>query len=248
MLQQLSIRFCTYFKRIERFQYDSETYDTYTAFCLKSGCFAYRIGDGNEQMLLAGEMVICPPQSPFARRIVEPIELLMIQFETDNTHICVAESVKLSDGCRLSQDLVSLEECLFCKDLQRYPRFEHYAKDVLYMMDNRWADNTPFAQIRQYMHRHYTEPLQVEELAKRCGYSSVHFINSFKQYYGQTPKQYLAKLRLNQAKEWLMMTDKTSKEIACACGFQDELYFLRFFKQHTGLTPKQFRKENTVRM
>ena len=71
--------FCTYFKRIERFRYEYEIYEEYVAFCVKQGSFTYQIGDEKEEIASEGEIVICPPNHRFVRKIKEPAELCMIK-------------------------------------------------------------------------------------------------------------------------------------------------------------------------
>lgn len=72
------------------------------------------------------------------------------------------------------------------------------------------------------------------------GYS--YFRKMFKQYTGIAPVQYQLDLKIRRAREMLVATDKTIKEIAFELGFQSIHYFSRIFKKKTGMAPSDIRK------
>jgi AraC-like DNA-binding protein len=76
------------------------------------------------------------------------------------------------------------------------------------------------------------------------GYS--YFRKMFKKYTGVPPVQYHLDLKILRAKELLLNTDKSIKEISYELGFQSIYYFSRVFKSKLGLSPSVIRK--TVRV
>ena len=239
---EINLTFCTYFKSIKRFVYKQERYEEYVAFCVKRGKFRYSIGEGEVQIISAGEVVICPPNNSFHREIIEETELCMIKFNgVDASHFC-GKTIKVSNLFRFNDDLAMLEPCMFCDTLSCNPTFAHYCMDILYLVLLGMEDNRQCAQVKRYIEQNYDKELFIFDLAKQMGYSVPHLINKFKGSYGVTPKAYLSQVRVNKAKELLTTTELLSREIAYAIGFSDELYFIRFFKKQTGVTPLQFRK------
>lgn len=93
-----------------------------------------------------------------------------------------------------------------------------------------------------YMQSNYSKKITLEELALEAHYSPFHFIRLFKKETGKTPFQYLTKVRLEKAKEFLTATDKPVTEICFQCGFQNSSHFANFFKLHTGISPSKFRR------
>lgn len=243
MASDIELIFCTYFKRLERFRYEYETYGEYVAFCVKTGSFYYRIDDEKEKIVSKGEIVICPPNCKFKRRIIAPAEICMIKFNlADKFHILASnQKIKCSNILRFNDDLCRLEHCLFCYTLSEEKLFAHYCMDILYLAANSAQDIDSLTSVKNYIEQNYNQRIYVHELAKRSGYTTPHLINKFKLYYGVTPKAYASQIRILKAKELLLTTDDPSREIANTLGFSDELYFIRFFKHHTGSTPKQFR-------
>lgn len=235
--------FCTYFKKLEHFQYECEVYGEYVAFCVKSGAFYYQIEQEKEYLLSEGEFVICPPDHCFNRRIKITAEICMIKFELTGDLPIVGKKIKASNIMRFNDDLKKLEACLFCYDLPKSPLFSHYCADIIYLAINSVQIDDGISNLKKYIDQNYTKELYISELAKEMGYTPAHLINKFRAYYEITPKAYLSHVRLLKAKELLLTTDLLSREIAYALGFKDELYFIRFFKKRTGTTPKQFRKQ-----
>ncbi|MDQ6419532.1 AraC family transcriptional regulator [Paenibacillus sp. LHD-117] len=93
-----------------------------------------------------------------------------------------------------------------------------------------------------YMVGHYAENMTVEELAKMAGMSSSHYSRLFKKYASASPIHYLTQLRMDRAKELLILSDYKLKAVAQSIGYEDELYFSRLFKKFTGQSPSQYAK------
>jgi len=72
------------------------------------------------------------------------------------------------------------------------------------------------------------------------GYS--YFRKMFKKYTGVPPVQYHLDLKILRAKEMLLYTDKSIKEISYDLGFQSIYYFSRIFKNKLGVSPSEIRK------
>ena len=72
------------------------------------------------------------------------------------------------------------------------------------------------------------------------GYS--YFRKMFKKYTGVPPVQYHLDLKVLRAKEMLLYTDKSIKEISYELGFQSNYYFSRIFKNKLGVSPSEIRK------
>ncbi len=242
MLSNIQLTFCTYFKNIQRFVYEWETYEDYVAFCVKQGSFSYQIGEDKEGVVSEGEIVICPPNHRFYRKIIRSAEICMIKFKTAEPFLVAGKKIRVSNILRFNDDLAKLEYCLFCDSLVNEPTFLHYCMDILYIAVEGVGENSRISFAKNYIEQNYDKEIFISELAKQMGYSMPHLINKFKAHYGITPKAFISRVRILKAKELLLSTDKLSREVAYCLGFADELYFIRFFKKHTGLTPKQFRK------
>jgi len=94
---------------------------------------------------------------------------------------------------------------------------------------------------RFYMREHVEDEIDLEKLAEtNCvGYS--YFRKMFKKYTGIAPHQYHIDLKLMRAKELILTTDKSIKEISYELKFQSIHYFSRLFKKKLGICPSELR-------
>lgn len=105
------------------------------------------------------------------------------------------------------------------------------------------ANHGAIKRILTYMHAHYMEPISMKALAKMHGVSPTNFAGLFKKHTGITPIQYLTRLRVEQAKPWLLARERLG-EVARRVGYRDELYFSRIFKKVAGVTPTVYAKQH----
>ncbi len=81
----------------------------------------------------------------------------------------------------------------------------------------------------------------LEEAAKLANCSVAHFIRLFKNQTGKTPWAVVMERKIAKAKELLITTPLSIKEIAHQLNFEHSDYFAKAFSKHTGLTPKKYR-------
>ncbi|MFK7693407.1 AraC family transcriptional regulator [Paenibacillus sp. HJGM_3] len=86
----------------------------------------------------------------------------------------------------------------------------------------------------------YAQPVSIQHLAQSLGYHRTHLTKLFKQATGQSPMQYLLKIRMDRAKV-LLLDDLTVEQVASSVGFADSLYFSKQFKRWHGCTPSEYR-------
>ena len=96
-------------------------------------------------------------------------------------------------------------------------------------------------QVAEYISAHYAEPLTLEEVAGHIHLNPSYLSTIFKKITNLSFREYLNKVRIEEAQRLLLNTDYSIIEISTACGFNDQSYFSKVFKRYTGMTPKRFR-------
>ena len=104
------------------------------------------------------------------------------------------------------------------------------------------GNDRPAQAIIQYIQEHYCENLSIAGLAEQFGFSANYVSSLLKQELGISYNKYITQLRLNRAKELLLATRKSVKEITEICGYYSQSHFTKLFMEHEGCTPAEFRK------
>ncbi|WP_277713130.1 helix-turn-helix transcriptional regulator [Paenibacillus mucilaginosus] len=92
------------------------------------------------------------------------------------------------------------------------------------------------------IHEELGGEMTAQEAARRVHMSRSHFSECFKAIVGCTFNEYLRKVRMAKAEEFLIHTDKPVQWIAEKTGYLDEKYFRRTFREVTGLLPSEYRQ------
>ncbi|MGN7455741.1 helix-turn-helix transcriptional regulator [Paenibacillus pasadenensis] len=100
---------------------------------------------------------------------------------------------------------------------------------------------TRLGEIMTYIHAHYDKELSIDEFAARLNMSPGYFSRVFKEEIGEKYVDYIAKYRLEKAKELLLATDLRIDDIAEKVGYWGRNSFHRVFRKHEGITPSQYR-------
>jgi len=98
----------------------------------------------------------------------------------------------------------------------------------------------------RYMEEHFAEHIDIKMLAQMENYNPTYYIGWFKEKTGQTPNDYLNRLRIEKAKELLINTRYRIIDIALQAGYANGSTFARAFKGAQGQSPGEFRQKNRV--
>lgn len=93
-----------------------------------------------------------------------------------------------------------------------------------------------------YITEHYAEDITVQALARQANLNPVYFGKLFKATTGSTCKEYLNRIRINNAEMMLSSGDFNVSETAERCGFHDISYFSNLFKKMKGYSPSSAHK------
>ena len=83
----------------------------------------------------------------------------------------------------------------------------------------------------------------VSDILDKTSYSHTHLIRVFKKYFGCSIVEYLKKVKISFAIDYLKHSSYNISEIATILGFSSVSHLNHIFKEATGKSPLQFRKE-----
>jgi YesN/AraC family two-component response regulator len=104
------------------------------------------------------------------------------------------------------------------------------------------AEPASITRARQFILEHRGEELSLATVAKAVNISSYYFCKTFKKVTGLNFTDYLARARVEKAKELLLEPNARVSEIVFEVGFQSITHFNRIFKRHVGKSPTEYRK------
>ncbi|MCF0133967.1 MAG: PocR ligand-binding domain-containing protein [Blautia sp.] len=108
---------------------------------------------------------------------------------------------------------------------------------------NEYANHEAVQRAIIFMGQNFDQDLTLSKVAIQVYLNPAYFSTIFKKSTGMSFKEYLTKLRVDEAKRLLTNTDYTILDIAVACGFDNQSYFSKVFKKYTGFSPKAYRSE-----
>jgi AraC-like DNA-binding protein len=88
----------------------------------------------------------------------------------------------------------------------------------------------------------FEEPskLDLTFLANETRVHPAHISRDFQRYFHCTMSEYVRRLKVEKAGEYLATGKYTLAEVAYQCGFADQSHFIRIFKKFKGITPQQY--------
>jgi AraC-like DNA-binding protein len=100
--------------------------------------------------------------------------------------------------------------------------------------------------VRDFIDRHYDEPLDLDALAVVAGMSKYHFLRSFASTYGATPAHYLTERRIERAQDLLRATNLTVTEICFLVSYSSLGSFSSRFHELVGVSPSEYQAKNAA--
>lgn len=99
-------------------------------------------------------------------------------------------------------------------------------------------------QANAFTELHYGEQgFSVQKVAGHIGISKNYFTSLYKEKAGINFWDHVMELRIQKAKEYLLLTEDTVGRIARRVGYESEYHFSRKFKEYAGESPNQYRKQ-----
>ena len=114
-------------------------------------------------------------------------------------------------------------------------------------MEHHLGELALLRRVRDRIDREYTEPLDVEALARGVNMSAGHLSRQFRRAYGEPPYAYLMTRRIERAMALLRRGDLSVTEVCFAVGCSSLGTFSSRFTELVGVPPSVYRREAAAR-
>lgn len=186
-------------------------------------------------------------QSIVDSSILEPDKLLVPSRGT------LAQPEKVIILLRLLQDYVRSHYLLIAKNYLSTSvlcEINNQSSSILSREDKMAASYQKqlYNDILDYIKYHIHQDLKVNDIAEHFGYNGKYLSHTFKKIVGMTLKQYIIKIKMEEAAFLLSDTNLSIKEISDALGYSDNHNFMKLFKRQMGMTPSEYRNSHSKRI
>jgi transcriptional regulator GlxA family with amidase domain len=96
---------------------------------------------------------------------------------------------------------------------------------------------------QNFIESRYSDPISVEQIAAQAHMSKRNFIRRFKAATGNTPIEYIQRVKIEAAKKALERTGGDVNSVMYDAGYNDVKTFRKVFRQVTGMTPQDYRRK-----
>lgn len=102
--------------------------------------------------------------------------------------------------------------------------------------------NTVIEQAKEYIQKNFGKDISLDDVSREVDISPYYFSKIFKDSTGKNFIEYLTEVRIERAKELLVSSGCSMKEICSSVGYSDPNYFSRAFKKNVGITPTEYKE------
>jgi len=113
----------------------------------------------------------------------------------------------------------------------------------------RLYDMTTFARLcraRDFLGDCYRERVTLEQAAKQACLSPFHFNRVFAEVFGETPHEFVTRIRVEEAKRLLLAENRSVTDICLDIGYESLGSFSAKFHSMTGHSPSEFRRQARI--
>ena len=228
----------------------------YTLNYLHEGELTVSFGDNASQTLTSGAMIVVPPnvKTIYFHKDGDPIKVYYAHFTGNYANAFLEGNGISPEGCirNLSPSSILANNFQSLLDEMKNPpdsqAIQRTAAKLILTLTELSQQATQAEHRRrlkrsfEYLHQNFTQSFSKSELAKLEGLGISQFNLLFHQITGQTPSQYVTRLRMNLACQLLPNVNYSIGDVAKLCGYDDMFYFSRVFKQSCGISPSLYRK------
>jgi AraC-like DNA-binding protein len=97
-------------------------------------------------------------------------------------------------------------------------------------------------QAREFMRHAYGRPVSLPDIAAQANLSPYHFLRVYKRAYGETPHEFMTRLRIERTKTLLAKGSHNVTEACFEVGFSSVGSFSALFAKRVGVSPSEYRR------
>jgi transcriptional regulator GlxA family with amidase domain len=131
---------------------------------------------------------------------------------------------------------------IFCSKVFQIEMDRHSQSEFIIFQGQRSHGDDIVAKAQTYIEKHLDEKISIEALSARFAVGRRTFDRRFIKATGNTPLEYMQRVKIEAAKKAFETNRKTINEVMYDVGYTDVKAFREVFKKTTGLSPLEYRR------
>lgn len=205
-----------------------------------------RVGD--QSIRFSPGMIVCqPPDIPHGTAADGEYQDMYIRVDGFVPFTTEKVPVLCDDADGRFQSILRILYEVFHKREENWRPLVTALWDALYQLLKGWNGQNSYppaveAAVREMVLNISNPDFSLSGMIERSGYCPDHFRRCFRTSVGQTPAQYMIRLRMEHAKRILQSASGSQSihEAALLSGYRDPYYFSKLFKRYTGMNPTEY--------
>lgn len=159
------------------------------------------------------------------------------------TRAAIEANVIAEDAFSLSDFMIlEIEKIQEINQLRRYE--DYMVKEFIHLViEARQYDYSHvITKMIHHIHTHISDPLPLDDFCQLTGKSKGYLCSLFKKEVGLSITSYIQAQKIEEAKNFLLLTDLPILDIAELFGYCNATYFIKQFKSQYSTTPAAYRK------
>jgi two-component system response regulator YesN len=157
------------------------------------------------------------------------------------TCLILLKRKKTSEQALMGDDYITPESKKLFTQEQAEEYIDRFINQIFVHYGSPSKENKTEA-IKQFVEENYSQDIYLEQISEMYHLSVSHLSRTIKKEWGVSFSDYLAQVRIREAKKLLTETRKDVQEISTLVGFNSRNTFIRTFKKLEGITPSDYRK------
>lgn len=220
-----------------------------TTYSTADACGGYILSDEVQKKLYN---TVCSQNADAARSIIcdilrgcinmPPDYMINIKFAILDTLLKALPSERRSAFCRVHTPAAAVSNAV-TPDAVKQVLIDTAERIIADIGGAAQKSGTLFKRVSEFTQRNYSDVgLSIVMIADHMDMNPHYLSKCFKAETGESLRDYINKYRIDAAKNLLLESNMTMKEIAEKVGFIDNNAFIRVFKKYEGVTPGVYRK------
>lgn len=133
------------------------------------------------------------------------------------------------------------QTAIYCSKIFQVDIDRHTQSDFVIFNGQKLHGDEVIVKAQEYIEKHFFEKISMEDLSKRFTVGRRNFDRRFIKATGNTPVEYLQRVKVESAKKELETSRKTINEVMYEVGYADVKAFREVFRKITGLSPLEYK-------